>query len=156
MTFTAPINDRYFEDYVVGDVHNLGSVTVDYDEMLDFSRRYDMQVFHVDPEGAKKTPFGGIIASGWFTIALMMNLYIRNYMTHVAGLASPGVDDVRWFKPVRGGDELSVRVTVLSAVSSKSKPDRGIVNSLIEVFNQGDDKVKSLTCINFIGRRPQG
>ena len=156
MTFSVPINDRYFEDYVIGDVHDLGNVIVDYDEMLDFSRRYDMQVFHVDPEGAKKTPFGGIIASGWFTIALMMHIFIRDYMTHVAGLASPGVDEVRWFKPVRAGDRLSVRVTVVSAVGSKSKPDRGIVNSKIEVFNQATELVLSLICTNFIGRRSAG
>ena len=121
--------------------------------MLAFARRYDPQSFHADPEAAKQTPFGGLIASGWLTAGLMMRLYVEHYLTHVASLASPGLDEMRWQKPVLAGDRLSVRVTVLKAVPSRSKPDRGAVTSLIEVFNQAGELVMSLKAVNFIARR---
>jgi acyl dehydratase len=155
MTFSHAIDDRYFEDYVEGDVHNLGSVTVEADEIVAFAKRYDPQNFHCDPEAAKATPFGGLIASGWHTAALMMRLYVEHYLTHVASLASPGLDELRWLKPVRPGDRLSVRVTVLKAVPSRSKPDRGAVTSLVEVFNQVDEPVMTLKAVNIIARRPR-
>ena len=83
-----------------------------------------------------------------------MRLYVAHYLTHVASLASPGLDELRWLAPVRPGDRLSVRVTVLKAVPSKSKPDRGVVTSLTEVFNQADVPVMTMRAVNFIGRRP--
>jgi acyl dehydratase len=153
MTFSRPIADRYFEDYVEGDVHILGTIAVEADEMIDFAKRFDPQAMHTDPEAAKQTPFGGIIASGWYTACLMMRLYVEHYLTHVASLASPGLDEVRFLKPVRPGDTLSVRVTVLKAASSKSKPDRGAVTSFVEVINQADEMVMTLKCINIIARR---
>jgi acyl dehydratase len=82
-----------------------------------------------------------------------MRLFADHYLTHVASLASPGLDELRWLKPVRPGDSLSVRVTVLKATPSRSKPDRGAVTSLVEVFNQADEAVMTFTCVNFIGRR---
>jgi acyl dehydratase len=154
MTFAHAIDDRYFEDYVEGDVHDCGSIAVDADEIVAFAKRYDPQNLHVDPETAKQTPFGGLIASGWQTAGLMMRLFVEHYLTHVASLASPGVDELRWLKPVRPGDRLSVRVTVLKAVASKSKPDRGAVTSLIEVFNQAGELVMSMKPVNIIARRP--
>jgi acyl dehydratase len=154
MTFAHAIDDRYFEDYVEGDVHDCGSIAVDADEIVAFAKRYDPQNLHVDPETAKQTPFGGLIASGWQTAGLMMRLFVEHYLTHVASLASPGVDELRWLKPVRPGDRLSVRVTVLKAVPSKSKPDRGAVTSLIEVFNQAGELVMSMKPVNIIARRP--
>jgi len=144
MTFLHPIDDLYFEDYLEGDVHRFGSIAVEADEMVAFAKRFDPQVFHADPEAAKQTPFGGLIASGWHTAGLMMRLYVEHYLTHVASLASPGLDELRWLKPVRPGDRLSVRVTVLKAAPSKSKPDRGAVTSFIEVFNQADEAVMTL------------
>ena len=154
MPFSHPIDDRYFEDYIEGDVHDCGSIAVEADEMIAFARRYDPQDFHADPEAAKKTMFGGLIASGWLTAGLMMRLYVDHYLTHVASLASPGLDELRWLKPVHAGDRLSLRVTVLKAVPSRSKPDRGAVTSLIEVFNQADELVMSLKPVNIIARRP--
>ena len=154
MAFKNPINNRYFEDYVEGDVHSFGSIAVEADEVISFAQRFDPQTFHVDPEAAKLTPFGGIIASGWHTAALTMRLYVDHYLTHVASLASPGLDELRWLKPVRPGDTLSARVTVLKSAPSKSKPDRGAVTSLVEVFNQVDEVVMSFKCVNIIGRRP--
>ncbi len=156
MPFAHAIDDRYFEDYVEGDVHELGSIAVDAEEVVTFAKRYDPQAFHADPEAAKHTPFGGLIASGWHTAGLMMRLFVEQYLTHVASLASPGLDELRWLKPVRPGDVLSVRVTVLKAAPSRSKPDRGAVTSLIEVFNQAGELVMSLKPVNFIARRPPG
>lgn len=156
MSFARAIDDRYFEDYVEGDVHSFGSVDVEEDEIVAFAKRYDPQGLHTDPAAAKAGPFDGIIASGWHTCGLMMRLYVEHYLTHVASLASPGLDELRWLKPVRPGDRLSVRVTVLKAVASKSRPDRGAVTSFVEVFNQADEAVMSLKVVNIIGRRPPG
>jgi acyl dehydratase len=154
MPFVHAIDDRYFEDYIEGDVHRFGSLLVDADEIVAFAKRYDPQSFHTDPEAAKQTQFGGLIASGWHTCGLMMRLYAEHYLTHVASLASPGLDELRWLKPVRPGDRLSVQVTVLKAAPSKSKPDRGAVTSFIEVFNQADEAVMTMNVVNFIARRP--
>jgi acyl dehydratase len=156
MSFARAIDDRYFEDYVEGDVHSFGSVDVEEDEIVAFAKRYDPQGLHTDPAAAKTGPFDGIIASGWHTCGLMMGLYVEHYLTHVASLASPGLDELRWLKPVRPGDRLSVRVTVLKAAASKSRPDRGAVTSFVEVFNQADEAVMSLKVVNIIGRRPPG
>jgi acyl dehydratase len=153
MAFLHSIDDRYFEDYVEGDVHRFGSITVEADEVIAFAKRFDPQVFHTDPEAAKRTAFGGLIASGWHTAGLMMRLYVEHYLTRVASLASPGLDELRWLKPVHPGDSLSVRVTVLKATPSKSKPDRGAVTSFIEVFNQAEEMVMTLRCVNIIARR---
>jgi len=153
MAFLHPIDDRYFEDYIEGDVHSFGSIAVEADEIVSFARRFDPQDFHIDPVAAKRTPFGGLIASGWHTAGLMMRLYVEHYLTHVASLASPGLDELRWHKPVRPGDRLSVRVSVLKAAPSRSKPDRGVVTSFIEVLNQADEIVMTLKAINIIARR---
>jgi acyl dehydratase len=85
----------------------------------------------------------------------MMRLYVDHYLTHVASLASPGIDELRWLKSVRPGDVLSARVTVLKATPSKSKPDRGAVTSFIEIFNQAGEAVMTLKIVNIIARRPQ-
>jgi len=156
MTFSHSIDDRYFEDYVEGDVHSFGRVAVEANEIVEFAKRFDPQAFHTDPEAAKRTPFRGLIASGWHTVGLMMRLYVEHYLTHVASLASPGVDELRWLKPVRPGDTLSVRVTVLKATPSRSKPDRGAVTSFIEVFNQAGEAVMTLRAVNMIARRVPG
>ncbi len=153
-TFPVPAESRYFEDYVPGSVYEYGSVTVEQNDILTFARQFDPQVFHTDPERAKDTMFGGLIASGWHTCGLMMRLVVDNYLPTVASLGSPGVDEVRWKVPVRPGDELSVRVTVLEARRSRSKPDRGIVNSFIEVLNQKDEVVMTMKAITLLFCRP--
>ena len=155
MSFRHAIDERYFEDYVEGEVHSFGSIDVEQDEIVAFAKYYDPQSLHTDPEAAKSGPFHGLIASGWQTCGLMMRLYVEHYLTHVASLASPGLDELRWLKPVRPGDRLSVRVTVLKAAASKSRPDRGAVTSFVEVFNQANELVMSLKVVNIIGRRPQ-
>lgn len=153
MPFSCPINDRYFEDYVEGDVYRFGPIAVEEEELLSFAKRFDPQSIHIDPEAAKRGLFGGLIASGWHTAGLMMRLFVENYLTHVASLASPGLDELRWLKPVRPGDMLSVRVTVLKAVPSKSKLDRGAITSFVEVINQADEVVMTLKAVNFIAKR---
>ena len=102
-----------------------------------------------DPEEAARGPFGGLIASGWHTAALLMRLYATHYLSHVASLASPGLDELRWHKPVRPGDELRIRVRVLAAERSRSKPDRGMVHTGIEVLNQRE-VVMSLRAMNLL------
>jgi acyl dehydratase len=149
-TFSTSIEDRYLEDYVPGSIHEFGSISVDQDEVISFAKRYDPQVFHTDPEAAKRTIFGGLIASGWQTAGLMMRLYADHYLSKVASLSSPGVDELRWKLPVRPGDELSIRVTVLEARRSTSKPDRGVVRSLIEVLNQNNEIVMSMSAVNLL------
>jgi len=156
MTFLHPVDDRYFEDYVEGDVHELGSIAVEEADIIAFAKKFDPQVFHLDPEAAKQTPFGGLIASGVHSLALMTRLFVDRYWTHVASLASPGLDELRWLKPVRSGATLSVRVTVLKAVASKSKLDRGVVTSFVEVFNQAGEAVMTVRTVNIVGRRVAG
>ena len=154
MKFSRPISDRYFEDYVEGDVHRFGTIVVEADEVIAFAKRFDPQTMHTDPKAAKSGPFGGLIASGWHTAGLMMRLYVEHYLTHVASLASPGLDELRWLKPVRPGDTLSVRVTVLTTVPSRSKSDRGAVTSFVEVINQTDEVAMTLNVLNIIAKRP--
>ena len=143
-TFAVPAEDRYFEDYITGSMHEYGSILVEQEEVISFAERFDPQVFHTDPEGAKKTIFEGLIASGWHTCGLMMRLFADHFLPKGASLGSPGVDELRWNKPVRPGDELSIRVTILETKRSRSKPDRGIVHSLVEVINQDRDVVMNM------------
>jgi acyl dehydratase len=100
---TAPLDDRWFEDYKPGAVYEYGHATLTTDELLDFARKFDPQPMHIDPDYAASGPFGGLIASGWHTAGLMMRLLADNYLSKVASLASPGVDELRWPHPVRAG-----------------------------------------------------
>lgn len=149
-TFSIPIEKRYFEDYVAGSVHEFGSITVEEKEIIAFAKRFDPQVLHTDPDAAKDTVFGGLIASGWHTAVLMMRLFVDHYLSHVASLGSPGVDELRWLKPVRPGDEISIRVTVLETKRSRSKSDRGIIRSFIEAINQDHEVVMNLKALNLL------
>jgi acyl dehydratase len=135
---------------VIGSVHEFGSIAVEEAEMINFARRFDPQPFHIDPEAAKQSIFGGLIASGWHTASLMMRLFVDHYLSHVASLGSPGVDELRWLRPVFPGDKLSMRVTVLEASLSRSKPDRGIVRSYIEVLNQSSEVVMTMKAVNLL------
>ncbi len=152
--FTTPIEDRWFEDYVPGSVFWYGSLTVSEEDILGFARQYDPQSFHADPEAAAAGPFQGLIASGWQTTALMMQLYAEHYLSKAASLASPGVDELRWLRPVRPGDSLSMRTTVAEARVSRSKPDRGLVHTRVEMLNQHGDPVMTVTVMNILRRRP--
>ena len=145
--FNVPIGERYFEDYVPGSVYEFGSITVGQEEIIEFAKKYDPQVFHIDPDAAQQTVYGGLIASGWHTCALVMRMLVDHFVPRAASLGSPGADELRWLKPVRPGDTLSLRVTILEAKRSQSKPDRGSVRSFIEVLNQNREIVMSRTAI---------
>jgi acyl dehydratase len=146
----VPADPRRFEDYAPGAVFEYGPIAVTEAEVIDFGRRFDPQPFHVDPAQAARGPFGGVIASGWHTGSLMMRLLVDHYLPRHAGLGSPGLDELRWLKPVRPGDALSLRITVLEARRSRSKPDRGMVNSAIEVLNQRREVVMTVKAMTLI------
>ena len=150
----APVDDRWFEDYTSGAVYEFGHVSLNQTEIVAFARDYDPQPIHTDPEWSATGPFGGLIASGVHTIAVCMRLYVDHYISHVASLASPGLDELRWPRPVRPGDQLRIRVTVAQARESRSKPERGLVHSNVEALNQDDEVVLSFTAMNLFARRP--
>jgi len=137
--FETPRDQRYFEDYVVGATYELGSFTLSEAEIIEFATRFDPQRFHVDPVAAAASPYGGIIASGWHTGSAMMRLLADHFISAVAGLGSPGLDEIRWLKPTRPGAEMTVRVTVLDKRRSQSKPDRGLFFHKVEVFDPAGD-----------------
>ncbi|MDX6475958.1 MAG: hypothetical protein QOH95_1469 [Gaiellaceae bacterium] len=145
---------RYFEDFKVGDVRELGPVTVSEEEIVEFASRYDPQPFHVDPEAAKGSPFGGLIASGWHTTALFMGMFVRAILLDSASLGSPGVEEIRWTAPVRPGDTLHARSTITDARPSSTNTARGTVFTTNEVFNQNDELVMMLKARGFFARRP--
>jgi acyl dehydratase len=151
--FNTSPDHRYFEDYLPGAVHEFGSIPVDEQEVIEFGRRYVPLSYHVDKEAAKKSIYGGVIASGWHTASLMMRVYSENYPSQVANLGSPGGDELRWDKPVFPGDVLSVRATVLETRRSESRFDRGIVRTFIEVLNQKREVVMSMKMVNFVRYR---
>ena len=155
-TFDKPADDRWFEDYPVVAVYEFGEATLTEEAIIAFARQWDPQVYHVDPEAAKAHYYGGIIASGWHTACTMMRLYVDHCLSTVAALGSPGVDEVRWPTPTLPGDTLRVRVTVESARRSRSKPDRGIVISRVEVLNQRDEVAMSMKATNLFLCRPAG
>lgn len=151
--FAVPISDRYFEDYVPGSIYEYGTISVTEAEIIDFAKRYDTQSIHTDPEAAAQGPFNGLIASGWQTAGWMMRLFADNFLSSVAGIASPGVDELRWKVPVRPGDSLRIRVTILEARRSRSKPDRGLVTTFTEVLNQRNEVVMSLKAMSMLRSR---
>ena len=126
----------HFEDFTVGETVEMGSRLVDRDEVVAFARQFDPQPFHVDEDAARQSVFGGLIASGWHTVGMVMRMMCDNYLLHAASLGSPGVDHVKWLEPVRPGDTITATRTVLEARVSRSKPDVGIVKSRWEVRNQ--------------------
>jgi acyl dehydratase len=150
VTDQAAQEPRYFEDYLPGYTTECGSFTLSQTEIIDFARQYDPQPFHIDPAAAKDGPFGGIIASGWHTTSMMMRLLVDRWLSQESSLGGAGVDELRWPRPVRPGDTLRVRATVLEARRSTSKPDRGIIKTLAEMTNQDGDLVMKVTATNFV------
>ena len=152
--FDVPTEDRYFEDYRPGVVYEFGSVTMDEARIVEFAREFDPQPIHVDPQAAALGIYGGIIASGFHTTAVMMRLFADHYLSRVASLGSPGVDELRWLLPVRPNDTLRLRCTILDARRSASRPDRGVLHTRAEVINQNDQTVLRLVVTNFLLVRP--
>jgi acyl dehydratase len=148
---------RYFEDYVPGLTVDCGSFSISEAEIIAFAKEYDPQPFHIDPVGAAEGPFGGLIASGWQTTSMTMRLLVEHFVSAETGLGAAGVDEIRWPRPVRPGDTLHVRATILEARRSNSKPGRGVIRSLAEVTNQRGEAVMRLIAINFVlARDPAG
>src|SRR5262245_32176936 len=142
----TPKRPTHFEDFEPGQVYELGSCRIAREEMLAFARQFDPQPFHVDEERARDTLYGGLIASGWYTISLLMRLYCDTLLVDgAAGMGSPGVDEVRWRRPVRPGDVLSGRLRVLETEPSSRRPDRGTVRLGWEATNQEGEVVLTMT-----------
>ncbi|UYN96247.1 MAG: MaoC family dehydratase [Enhydrobacter sp.] len=145
---------RYWEDYEIGQRFPLGSTGFTEQEIVDFARRYDPQEFHIDREAAGRSMFGGIIASGWHIAAKMMRLFVDNYVDHRTALGSPGLDELRWLKPVRPGDTLTGWVECADKIPSRSKPDLGVIHERWIVTNQNGETVMTTKGINMVRRRP--
>lgn len=136
---------RYYEDMEVGTKSSFGSYQVTREEVVDFASKYDPQPFHLDDEAAAKTYFGRLSASGWHTAAMMMAMNVEEFMKEKsASLGSPGIDELRWMKPVYPGDTLRCESELIEKRRSKSKPDMGLTKSKTTVFNQNDEPVMSL------------
>lgn len=146
---------RYFEDYEIGQRFPLGSTSFTEEEIVSFGTAYDPQPFHVDSAAARNSLYGGVITSGWHIAAKLMRLFVDNYIDPRTALGSPGVDEVRWLKPVRPGDTLTAYVECAGKTPSRSKPTLGVINEHWHVTNQNDELVMTLKGINMVRRRPQ-
>lgn len=156
MTGGAKGTMRYWEDIEIGTVTELGKVTMTKDEIIAFATRFDPQPFHIDEDAAKRSHFGGLIASGWHTCSAMMRLMIDAVVSQspAAAMGSPGVDEIRWLKPVFAGDTITGRVTVMDKKASQSRPDMGSVFNRNEIFNQKGELVMTMRGIGLYKRRP--
>ncbi len=149
------LSERWFEDWTVGEVFDVPERHVmDGERMLAFAREFDPQRFHVDAEAARETIYGGLIASGWHTGSVLMKLLTTTLGP--ASLGSPGGQNLRWLAPVRAGDELRLRITVLDVKASTSKPDRGVLTCRHELCNQDGQVVMSFEPAMMTLRRPTG
>jgi len=143
----------YWEDFPVGAVREFGGKTLSKEDIVRFAREYDPQPFHVDEEAANKSVFGGLIASGWQTCGLAMRMMCDAYLLDAASAGSPGVESIRWLLPVRPGDRLRVRLTVLEARVLQSKPHIGLVRNKWEMFNQKNEQVMHMEGYGMFLRR---
>jgi acyl dehydratase len=145
---------RYLEDFSPGQILEAGPRPVSADEIIAFARQFDPQDFYLDAAAAKKSDFGGLVASGWHTIAMCMRLIFDGQLHDTASLGSPGIDEVRWVKPVRPGDALRLRVHVREVTPSRSKPDRGVIRAEFALRNQRDETVLTMKGVQMFHRRP--
>ena len=146
----------YFEDFQPGQEIDLGERLVSEEEIVAFARQFDPQPFHVDPEAAAASIYGGVIASGWHTCSLMMRMVVDGLMCTASSMGSPGLDGVRWLRPLRVGDTLRVRYRTTQVKASHSKPDRGVVWSTWTATNQHGEEICSIEGMGMFGRRPAG
>ena len=154
VSFSTAASDRWFEDYEVGGTYQLGSFSLSEAEIVEFAQRFDPQPFHIDPDAARASPYGGIIASGWHTGSAVMRLLVDNFISSNAGLGSPGLDEIRWLKPLRPDMPLHVRITILEARRSQSKPDRGFIKHHIEGLDDAGQPVISILGMGMVRVRP--
>lgn len=144
----------YFEDFEAGQVIDAGTTSFTEEEIVTFAKQFDPQPFHIDLQAASESIYGGIIASGWHTCCVMMRLMVDGFLGESSSMGSPGMDEVRWIKPVRAGDTISVRSLTLETRASASKPDRGVVFSSWEAINQHGELVTSAKVMCMFRRRP--
>jgi acyl dehydratase len=142
-----------YEDYEVGSAVQLGAHTFTREEIVGFAERYDPQPFHVSEEGGEASHFGGLVASGWNTCSAMMGILVRELLSDSTSMGSPGLDNIRWLKPVRVGDTVRLTVRVLDKRVSASKPDRGIVSTRWEAHNQHGELVLTVDSAALFGLR---
>jgi acyl dehydratase len=148
---------QYFEDLVVGTKQAFGHYLVDRDAVIAFAEAYDPQPFHLSDEAAAQTHFGRLSASGWHTCAMVMAMVVANLKANEqAGLGSPGIDELRWLKPVYPGDTLRCETEILDKRASQSRPEMGSFRNSMAVFNQDGVKVMSFVSIGLIRTRPAG
>lgn len=143
----------YWEDLQPGSVRELGTTSVDAEQIKEFAGKYDPQPFHLDEQAGRQSLFGGLAASGWHTACLAMRLTVDNMLRHSSSQGSPGLEGLKWLKPVYPGDVLSLRHTILESRPLKSRPDTGLVRSRWELFNQHGDKVLEMEGYGMFGRR---
>lgn len=145
-----------FEDFTVGETHSFGSIAVSQEDLVAFASRYDAQDFHVDPEAAKSSFVGGLIGSGWHSCALLMRLIAEDFLLDSTGMGAPGIDEIKWLRPVFPGDTLHGRRTVLETKASRSRPEMGLVRFRCELLNQRDEPVMEQTNWIMFGRQGSG
>lgn len=150
----APSTERWFDDFAPGECFEYGRYPITEAEIVDFARRYDPQPFHLDHEAARASHFGGLVASGWMSCAVLMRLMCDHFIPRAASMGSPGIDEVRWLRPVRPGDVLRARTEVLECRPSQSKPDRGVVRTRHALVNQRDEVVMTMVGLGMYRRRP--
>jgi len=143
----------YWEDLVPGSVRDLGTVTMDAAEIKDFAGRFDPQPFHLDEEAGKRSIFGGLCASGWHTCALAMRLTVTNFLHESSSMGSPGLENLRWMKPVYPGDTLRLQQVILESRPLRTRPDVGLVRSRWEMFNQDGEQVLQMEGYGMFRRR---
>ncbi len=136
--------ERFFEDYWIGEIVEFGDYLVTEQEIIEFATKYDPQIFHLDKEAAKQSSFGELVGSGWMTTGIMMRLMVQNFISPLSSMGSPGVDMVRWHRPVKVNDRLSLRMTTTNSKRSASKPDRGMIWFDSDVLNQDGIVVMSM------------
>jgi acyl dehydratase len=154
MALPNPVVRWYWEDFPVGQTRAFGPAPVTREEVLEFARRFDPQPFHLDEAAAEASLFGALAASGWHTAALTMRMLCDAYLLEAASLGSPGLDELKWLKPVHPGDTLSGTLTVLEARPSASRPGIGLVRARWDVVNQHREPVMTMTGWNLYRRRP--
>ena len=148
------MTERYFEDFEVGERFVSPGVTISEPQILDFALTYDPQPFHLDKEAAADFPYGGLIASGFQTLALGFRVFYQANVINACSLGSPGMDELRWLAPVRPGDTIRTEAEVRSKRASKSRPDRGTLTMAYEIKNQTGEVVMTFTAIHIFRKRP--
>ena len=149
-------NIIYFEDLNEGDNYSLGPVFVSKKEILEFANKYDPQPFHIDEEKAKESLFGGLCASGWHTCSLYMRMLCDSFIKNLASLGSPGMNEIRWIKPLFPDQKITGKVTIISLTPSKSKPNIGSLVTNSEVYNSKKEIIMTLQSISIVKKRNSG